>query len=160
MKRSTMFSVIVLSVLLTFAGCKTTTTVDRSRNADSVTSVQIYDLRDNSSKSNSFLEKEEPVYTVAEEKTADFLSDLGKIQFTETKLLVLAAVDPGFSFDDWTVRLNYSDGSYLIFSSDGYAELYNEAGEVIGSDHGGCDQEQWDALIEKYLPEEILNGQT
>lgn len=156
------FSVCLLTVLMLnlFSGCAYKVPIERCPDKDAVTSVQIYDLRNHEGKHNNFLDTEEPVYTVEEEKTADFLSDLQAIEFYETKLLVIAAVDPGFTFDEWTVRLNYDNGTYLIFSDNGYAELYDEAGEVIESDHGGCDQEQWDDLIEKYVPEDILNEST
>ena len=97
------------------------------------------------------------VYTLPEEEKADFLSDLAKIRFNDYIIIVLAAIDPGFNYARWTVRINYTDGSYEFLSCYGYGETFNKDVERIDSHHNGCDENEWFAFIEKYTPADIFS---
>ena len=123
---------------------------------DTVASIEIYDLCMVDSLGGAFLETEAPVYEIPAEEKADFLNDLSKIRFSDVILIVLAAVDPSFCYGEWTVRINYTDGSYELISPDGYGEVFDSNGEVTDAHHYGCDQEEWTSFIGKYVPEDIF----
>ncbi len=123
----------------------------------SVSSVEIYDLRQARSHYSDFLDSETPAYTIPEEQTEEFFEDLSKIRFTDHIIIVLAAIDPSFVFDDWVVRINYTDGSFDLLSCDGYNEAYDSDGNFSDSNHFSCDNDEWHAVIFKYLPREIID---
>ena len=157
MKRLGLFCIITVLLLCTLTSCIMIPTYKHYKiSADTVSSIAVYDLRQSESHYSDFLETESPVYELPEEKIADFLGDLSEIRFSDTIIITIAAVDPSFVYDDWTVRVNYTDGSYELISCDGYGEVYDKNGEKTDSHHFGCEQEVWSALIEKYLPQEIL----
>ncbi len=125
--------------------------------ADTVASIEIYDLCQADSLYGEFVKTETPVYEIPAEKNTDFLNDLSEIRFSDHIIIVLAAIDPNFYYDEWTIRINYMDGSYELISSDGFGETYANNGEVIDSHHLGCDQEEWRVFIGKYVPEDIFD---
>ena len=124
---------------------------------EKVASVEIYDMR-NKNQYNSdgkfFAETETPVCSV--EKVADFLSDLSNITFTDSIIIVIAAIDPSFKYGDWVVRINYSDGIYSLISNAGYSQTFDANGEQIDSNHYGCESAEWNELISKYVPGDIF----
>ena len=122
---------------------------------DSVTSVEIYDLR-GTDQLSGFHETESPVYTLKADQMEAFWSDLANIQFSDSILLVPIPMDPSFYYDDWTVRINYSDGSYTFLSCDGYSETYDKNGERTDGNHYSCDNKEWTQFIRKYVPAEIF----
>lgn len=124
--------------------------------ADTVASIEIYDLCGVDSLYGGFVETETPVYKIPPEEKTDFLNDLAKIRFSDAIIIVLAAIDPSFYYDEWTVRINYTDGSYELISSDGYGETYDNNGERIDSHHFGCDQEEWRTFVGKYVPKDTF----
>ena len=127
--------------------------------ANAVVSIEIYDLCQADSLYGEFVKTETPVYEIPAEKITDFLNDLSKIRFSDHIIIVLAAIDPSFCYDEWTIRINYTDGSYELISSDGCGETYANNGEVIDSHHFGCDQEEWRDFIGQYVPEDIFDHQ-
>lgn len=156
MKRIALLTVTLILVALSLTSCiiiplYKTFDID----PQTVSSVQIYDLCTDTE--GFFLDESEPVYEIPKDKTADFLNDLSGIRFSDTIIIAIAAIDPSFSFDTWTVRINYTDGSYELISNDGYGLSYNQDGEITDSHHYGCDQDEWDEFIAKYLPEDIYN---
>ena len=121
-----------------------------------VESVQVYDLRYAESTYRSyFLENEEPVYTIPKNHTESFFNDLAEIRFTDYIIIVLAAIDPSFHYGYWTVRINFTDGGYMLISDGSYGETFNAEGECIDSNHYGCETEEWETLIFTYLPREL-----
>ncbi len=127
--------------------------------SDTVSSIEIYDLRNSKTHYSDFLETETPAYKIAEKTNNDFLSDLKNIEFSDTIIITVAAVDPSFTYDDWVARINYNDGSYELISCDGYGEKFNENDEVTESHHFSCDNDEWHTFIEKYVPEELFKEQ-
>ena len=118
---------------------------------DEVESVQFYDLRaQDVNHYHGFDLIYEPVYTVPEEKMAEFLTDFANLKFSDTLIITIAAVDPSFSYGDWVVRINYSNGQYSFYSSGGYGETYDAEGNVITSTHYSCDKEELEELIGKH----------
>ena len=156
MKRIALLTVTLVLTMLTLTSCiiipiYKTYEIDE----ETVSSIQIYDLCTETE--GFFLDESEPVYEIPKDKTADFLNDLSDIQFSDAISIVIAAIDPSFSFDTWTVRINYTDGSYELISCDGYGQIYNKDGEITDTHHYGCDQDECDEFIAKYLPEDIYN---
>ena len=127
--------------------------------SDTVASIEIYDLCEVDSVYD-FVETETPVYEIPTEEKTDFLNDLAQIRFSDAIIIVLAAIDPSFDYDEWTLRINYTDGSYELISSDGYGQTYDNKGESVEGHHFGCDQEEWIAFIGKYVPEDIFYHHT
>lgn len=125
-------------------------------NADEVESVDIYDLRGVDTLYGDFVETEKPVYKIPADKNVDFLSELSKIEFSDSIVIVLAAIDPSFYYGEWTVRINYTDGSFELISSDGFGERFDKNGEYADSHHRGCEREEWHEFISNYVPEDIF----
>ena len=152
---------LLVSILISFSSCVWIPRYTKYHiDNDSLTSVDIYDLRKSTTNDSRFLKLETPVYTLTEEQIPDFVEDLESLWFDDSIFLVLAAMDPSFHYGDWVVRLNYNNGSYTLISSGGYGETYNAAGEVIDSNHYSYDDEKWEKFVLRYLPEEIYNEKT
>ena len=126
--------------------------------ANTVASIEIYNLSEDDSLYSDFIENKTPVYEIPAEETADFLKDLSEIRFSDTLIIAPIAIDPSFYYDEWTVRINYTDGSYELISCDGYGETNGSNGKVIDAHHFGCDQEEWSSFIGKYVPENIFDN--
>ena len=156
MKRLALLIVSILLISCSFTSC---IVIPRSKSfkisEDKVSSIDVYDLREKIHYSD-FLRTEEPIHEISEDNLGDFLSDLAKIRFSDNLVIVLAAVDPSFFYDDWTVRINYTNNTYELLSCAGYGETYNENNEVVSTHHFSCDNEEWHTFIKKYVPEDIF----
>ena len=158
MKRIGLFILTVIIVACTMTSCIIIPIYENFEiDADTVASIEIYDLCEVDSLYGDFVKTETPVYEIPTEKNTDFLNDLAKIRFSDAIIIVLAAIDPSFYYDVWTIRINYTDGSYELISSDGFGQTYANNGEVIDSHHLGCDQKEWLAFIGKYVPKDIFD---
>ena len=163
MKRITTYIVIitlVIFLMVTLAGCLVIPLYERLNiDADTVASIEIYDLSlcENISMGSAFLETESSVYVLPNEQNVNFLNDLADIQFSDTLIITIAAVDPSFYYDDWTVRINYNNGSFQLISCDGYGETFDSDGKRTDGHHYGCDDEEWKLFIKKYVPSHIFN---
>ena len=154
MKRTVPLTVTLILVMISLVGCCIIPIYKHFEiDQQTVESIELYDLCDDP---YDPLEKE-PAYEIPQEQKAEFLQDLAKIKFTDVILIVLAAVDPSFYYDTWTVRINYTDGSFELISADGYGQVFDANGEQTDGHHFGCEQEEWDAFLVKYLPEELWN---
>jgi hypothetical protein len=123
--------------------------------AEEVMSVQFYDLRNQDSAHYSGFDTIlEPVYTIPEEDTEDFLDDFSKLKFSDSIIIVLAAIDPSFYYGDWVVRINFSNGQYTFYSCGGYGETFDAEGNCISSTHFSCDDEELKNLVGKYYETE------
>lgn len=158
MKRVLCFFVTVIFVMSVLASC---IVIPQYKNFEidpaSVSSIEVYDLLDVDTFDGYFLETETSVYTISEEDKAAFLDDLGEIEFSDAIILTIAAIDPSFYYDVWTVRINYTDGSYELISCDGYGATYNKNGEMTDAHHFGCDEEEWRTFVKKYIPKSVAN---
>ena len=125
-----------------------------------VSSIQVYELWDVYTENAYFLKTEEPVYTLPASQNSACLGNLAKLRFRDSILIMLipAAVDPNFSFGQWTLRVNYTDGSFLLLS-DMYGERFDANGEHVRENIYSCDdQEEWYAFIAQYVPEDIFQA--
>ena len=122
-----------------------------------VSSIEIYDLCETDSLYGKFHKTETSVYEIPKEKNADFLSELSDIEFSDTLLITIIPSDPSFYYDEWTVRVNYTDGSYELISCDYYGQTYNPNGEVTDEHHFGCERDEWRAFVEQYVPQDIFH---
>ena len=158
MKRIGLLTLTIILIMLTLTSCIVIPIYKRFKiDADTVTSIEIYDLCELDSLYGNFDKTQKNIYKISADKNADFLNDLAEIRFSDSIILVPAAVDPSFYYDEWTVRINYTDGSYEFISSDGYGQKFNKDDQEIDSHHFGCKQEEWLEFIKKYIPAEIFN---
>ena len=125
-----------------------------------VTSIEIYDLRDDYHHGAGFYELMDPIYTLSPEQHDDFLDTLTRLEFT-TVLIVIAANDPSLHYSNtMTVKINHSDGSFETVSPYGYAEQYDPNEDDIHAwDYGSCDDAKWELLLQSVVPEEIYNSE-
>lgn len=157
MKRIGLFLLTLLIVTCTMTSCIIIPIYENFEiDAEKVAAIEIYDLCEVDTLYGDFVETETPVYEIPRENNEDFLNALAEIRFSDTIVITLAAVDPSFYYDEWTVRINYTDGSYELISSDGYGQTYDSNGESIDSHHFGCDEDEWRAFISKYVPKDIF----
>lgn len=160
--RPVLMLTLLLTVLVSFSSCilipvyKYHDDID----AETVSSIDIYDLRSTQIHHSGFLETEQPVYTLSEDQVDTFLADLAEIRFEDTIIIVLTPIDPSFNYGDWVVRINYTDGSYSLISSHGYGETFDQNNVKTDSDHYGCDDEEWEDLIRGYIPNELWEDNT
>ena len=156
MKKVTALILAVILVMVMLTGC---IVIPRYRNfeidPDVVASIELYDLCEVDTMYGDFVKTESPAYRIPPERTADFLRDLSQIQFSDPLIIVIAAIDPSFYYDNWTVRVNYTDGSFELISSDGFGQVFDKDEETKDSHHFGCDQEEWSALIRAHIPKEL-----
>lgn len=151
--------ILVFAMLATLTSC---IVIPRHKYYDdidtqAVASVDIYDLRERAAQGSDFLKTETPVYTLTADQHKDFFSQLEKIRFTDHIVITIAAMDPSFSYGDWVVKINFFDGTVLLISCSGYGETIDKNGQVIDSNHYGCDDEEWTEFVGKYLPKELLD---
>ncbi len=153
MKRCKLFIFVILTFLLilSLSGCITIpVSTYYELSTEEVRSVQFYDLREDAA-AEAFYDKTcEPVYALTGEDKEAFLDDFSKLKFSDTILIVLAAVDPSFSYGDWVVRINFANGQYTFYSCAGYGETFDAEGNRISSTHLSCDEEELQSLISKY----------
>ena len=122
-----------------------------------VTSIEIYDLCTVDTLYGDFAKTETPVYQIPAAQTNAFLKDLAKIRFSDALVIALMAMDPSFYYDAWTIRINYTDGSFELISSDGYGQTFDANGQMTNYHHWGCDNEEWWHFIAKYVPDNIFH---
>ena len=163
MKRILTLSLLLGIIAVFLSGCIVIPRYERFDIAeDTVSSIEIYDLRECGDRFGGagFLETETPVYEIPQEKKADFLKSLYNIRFTNHIVIIIAAVDPSFSYGEWVARINYTDGRYELISCQGYGETFNESGELVSWNHFGCDDDEWNGFIGEYVPDEIFGSQS
>ncbi len=119
--------------------------------SEEVVSVQFYDLRNpESSHSSGFDASIEPAFTIPEEDKEDFLDDFSKLKFSDSIIIVIAAVDPSFYYGDWVVRINFSNGQYTFYSCGGFGQTFDADGKCISATHFSCDEEELESIVGKY----------
>lgn len=124
-----------------------------------VTSIEIYDLRDDYSHGAGFYELMDPIYTLSPEQHADFLDTLTKLEFTQM-LVIIAANDPSLQYTNtMTVKINHSNGGFETVSPYGYAERHGPDDDGVHAwDYGSCDYSEWELLLKSVVPQEIYNS--
>ena len=150
--------ILALFITVSLCACVTFRMKINDIEPGDVVSIEIYRITDPENRSwwKKFYEIYDPVYTLAEYEKKPFLEDLGKIQFGDT-IILIAATDPGFSYGEWVARVNMTNGNSRFISCGGHGETIDKDGNFVESDHYGCDDEEWNELISKYLPKDIPN---
>ena len=125
-----------------------------------VTSIEIYDLRDDYSHDVGFYELMDPIYTLSSEQYADFLDTLTELNFT-TVLILVAANDPSLHYGStMVIKINHSNGGFETVSLHGYAERYDPIEDNIYAwDYGSCDYSEWELLLKSVVPQEIYDSE-
>ena len=143
-------ALMVFMLMISFSGC---IVIPQSKYydipAETVASIQFYRYDPYTSDSQDF-ESYHLVHTVPAGSKASFLTDFSNVEFTDTIVLTIAAVDPSFSYGDWVVRINLNDGQYTLYSSAGFGQTFDADGNCTSSTHFSCDAEVLDKLIQKY----------
>lgn len=146
-------SVLITFFLITFlSGC---ITIPLKKHYDisveELTSVQFYDLRNQEPENRiAFNETIEPVYTIPQNDTENFLSDFSKLEFSDSITILPATIDPSFYYGDWVIRINFSNGQYAFYSCAGYGETFDTDGKCISSTHFSCNDNELKLLVSKY----------
>ena len=151
--RSIIMFVLIILVSLNLCGCIIIPLYKNYNIAvDEVVSIQFYDLRMVDDRDSFYYDMEsiDPVFTVPEEEAGRFLNDFSKLIFKDTLIITIAAVDPSFSFGQWVVRINFTNGNYTFYSSAGYGLTMDAEGVRVSDTHYSCDEEQLALLIMKY----------
>lgn len=153
------FIIAILTVAVMVSGCIFIPNYSYYNYIDpeGVTSVEIYALKDSNNHLHGFWEKETPDYTLMDEQQDEFIEELSGFRFDDHFFIVLAAMDPSFSYGDFVVRVNIADGSSIFISNDGYGETIDIAGNVIDSNHYSSDDTAWAEFIRKYINDAIEN---
>ena len=152
-------TIILIFIAMTFSSCVVLPHKFDYIDKSNVTSIEIYDLRDEYRHDEGFYELMEPVYTLSPEQHDDFLDTLTNLKFT-TVLIIIAANDPILSYGDtMTVKINHSNGGYETVSPYGYAERYDPNEDSLHCwDYGSCNYSAWELLLKSVVPQEIYNS--
>ena len=161
MKGIKIINVVVIFTLISIAlsGCIILNHKFDNIDKTNVTSIEIYDLRDDYYHDAGFYEIMDPIYTLSPEQNAEFLNTLTSLTFTKG-LLLIAANDPNLNYGyEMTVKVNHSDGSFETVSPFGYCEQYISEKDSLGAwDYGSCDTAAWELLIKSVMPLELYNS--
>ena len=153
MKKSVFLSA-VLALCLLMSGCMTYHQVDYI-DPENVVAISFYDLRETGGRHPCFHTKCSTVFTLDAARNSEFISELSSLQFSK---LYLPGMDPSFKFSDWTVRIDLSDGSFMLLSDGGYLQTLDTQGETLDQEHTSIDSELWLDFVSSYLPAELLES--
>ena len=157
-KRFVLLMVVTFLLVSTLSGCIIPIFKRFDIAPRTVSSIQIYDLRQSESRfSDEFLQTETPVYEISKVNHLVFFNDLSKIRFYNL-MVIMAASKPKTVYGDWTVRINYTNGSYQLLSCERWGQTFNSNGDEQSYHFFTCKEEKWLALISKYVPEKIFNN--
>ena len=149
-----LFVVMICSILVSLTACiiiPLTKYYDIP--VEDVASVHFYDLSSLEDHYSGFDALLDPVYTLPQAETDAFLDDFSELEFSDTIIIMLAAIDPSFWYGDWVVRINFTNGQYSFYSCGGYGETFDSDGNRISTSHFSCDDEALANLISKYFSE-------
>ena len=118
-----------------------------------VSSIDVHILQNIESRHTSSIVDDTLLYSLKEEQFSDFINDLSEIRFTQHYIIFPAPFDPSFNYGKLVVKITYLNGNYMFISNAGYGQTFNSAGEQIDNNHYSCDDNDWESLIRKYLPD-------
>lgn len=156
--KKTLVLFALLALTLTLSGCITIPRYKYFDNIspDRVTSVQIYDLREDETAHYRSIPKDAPSYTVSEEEKEAFINALAEFPFDDSVIISCVAVDFSDWYQDFAIKINYKDDSYRFISATGYNEYYEKSGVRDHYNSWRCSKDDFMELIKPYLPEEIF----
>ena len=118
-----------------------------------ITAIEIYNLGDGAYDmyeleelmDNNFM----PVATLESEQYSGFAEEIKELDFSDTLVIALASVSTDYSFIGYIVKITYANGEYEILNHR-CQTYHNDKGNY--PDSYGCDEGEWNRLIETYLP--------
>ena len=132
--------------------------VDIRYDTSEIVSVELYYLKE--SYSGRFYGLEEgsidrmeeeldSIDTLDTEQFSDFASDLEGLTFTNHFFgILVAANDPVYNYQGYTVKITYQNGDYDILSPT--CQLY-EMGDDYNENNWNCDEDKWNRFIKDYF---------
>ena len=131
--------------------------VDMRYDTSEIVSVELYQLTGSydgrfygSEEDIDQMEEElDPIDALDAEQYEEFVKDLEGLTFTDHFFVILvAAMDPSYSYHGYTVKITYQNGDYDILSPTG--QLY-EMGEDFNENNWNCDEDKWNRFIKDYF---------
>ena len=118
-----------------------------------ITAIEIYNLGDGAYDMYELEELMEnnfmPVASLTDEQYSGFAEDVKELVFSDTLVIALASVSTDYSFIGYIVKITYASGEYEILNHR-CQTYHNDKGNY--PDSYGCDEGEWNRLIETYLP--------
>jgi len=118
-----------------------------------ITAIEIYNLGDGAYDVYQLEELMEqnfiPVATLETEQYSGFAEEIKELDFSDTLVIALASVSTDYSFIGYIVKITYTNGEYEILNHR-CQTYHNDKGNY--PDSYGCDEGDWNRLIEAYLP--------
>ena len=128
--------------------------IDVRYDPSEIVSVELYDLTQRSYDGRFYgldedidqMEEDlDPIDALNADKYADFVRDLMDLTFTDHFFVILvAAMDPSYSYYGYTVKITYQNGDYDIISRT--CQLYDK-GEDYNENTWNCDEDEWNSFI-------------
>lgn len=156
------FTVPLLAMLLTLTSC---IVIPRDKyfntlSSENVAEIQIIDIRQSDSADRHTIPANAAVYTVSEDNKASFLLALAEFPFDDSVVISCAAVDYSTWYEDFVIKLIYTDNSYRLISATGYNEYYEKSGVSDQRNTWRCEKNGFIELIKPYLPTEVFDPDT
>ena len=155
MKKIAQCLAVLLLLALSLSSCYVNIPVNYEfeYGTDTITSIEIYYFAEGVYDIDP--EIHTPVAVLDESRHADILKDIEEMRFTTFQMLVPIPTDPPFDLRGYVVRLNYELGDYEDISNGVQKFRQFRDGEwKHGSKFLDCDEEEWNDMIQKYLPVE------
>jgi hypothetical protein len=116
--------------------------------AEQISQIAVFDLRNEIT--TRIDDAMTPVGYVDQDSYAAFAEELEAFPFVDQYILILAPMDPSFSYGGYVVRITYEDGSYELIGSAGYQSRYAD-GVFAGGSHYSCDADRWEQFVRSYM---------
>ena len=156
MKKKLFLFLIVLTFTINLSGCFYVVFdkyYEIIQNNDQVTSIALYQT-DHTSYDNALLEPE--LARIDKEQFDAFITELEEIPFVNGMFIVIAAVDPNFSFSKYVIVIDYANGDREMIS-EGYQEIHYESGKIDDRMYE-IDEDPWYEFLQKYFGSDITKG--
>lgn len=118
-----------------------------------ITAIEIHNLGDEAYDIYQLEELMEqnfiPVATLESEQYSGFAEEIKELDFSDTLVIAPASVSTDYSFIGYIVKITYANGEYEILNHR-CQTYHNDKGNY--PDSYGCDEGDWNRLIEAYLP--------
>ena len=118
-----------------------------------ITAIEIHNLGDEAYDIYQLEELMEqnfiPIATLESEQYSGFAEEIKELDFSDTLVIAPASVSTDYSFIGYIVKITYANGEYEILNHR-CQTYHNDKGNY--PDSYGCDEGDWNRLIEAYLP--------
>ena len=151
MRRRLSALVLICALMLALSGCIVITLdeyYELAYDTDQIESIGIYTCGD------ANVLSDEPLAVIDPDDFDTFVEELESLSFEKGMIITIAAVDPSFSFGDYTVQVVYTDGAIERISDFGYQEFQDAEGNERCSHYGLQNEEEWETFLNPYLSKE------